>query len=59
MSQQNHAAENVTEHATNAAEQLFPEQARAYYRDMKSVADNTSDGHVLRLAETFAVGGGD
>lgn len=39
----------------DAAEQLFIEQARAYYRDMKAVADNAPDGHVLRLAETFAV----
>ena len=38
-----------------AAEQLFLEQSRAYYRDMKSVADHAPDGHVLRLAETFAV----
>ena len=49
----------MNQHATNsdhdAAEQLFLEQALAYYRDMKAVADNAPDGHVIRLAETFAV----
>ena len=39
----------------NIGEELFLEQVRAYYRDMKAVADNASDGHVIRFAETFAV----
>ena len=33
----------------NIAKQLFLEQARAYYRDMKAVADNAPDGHVIGL----------
>ena len=39
----------------SVAKQLFLEQAAAYFDDMKAVADNAPDGHVVRLAETFAV----
>ena len=35
--------------------QFFIEQALAYYRDMKAVADNAPDGQVIHLAETFAM----
>ena len=35
--------------------QFFIEQALAYHRDMKAVADNASDGQVIHLAETFAM----
>jgi len=42
-------------HDTNDPEKLFLEQARAYYREMRAVASDASDGQVLRLAEAFAV----
>jgi hypothetical protein len=42
-------------HGESIAEQLFVERALAYYRDMKAVSDNAPDGHVIRLAEIFAV----
>jgi predicted RNA polymerase sigma factor len=38
----------------NEAEKLFMEQALAYYRDMRAVARNAPDGHVLRLIDDFA-----
>ena len=51
-----HVSATVTDNTTaTVAEQLFIEQALAYYRDMKAVADNAPDGHVIHLAETFAV----
>ena len=39
----------------SAAEKLFLEQARAYFHDMRTVAQNAPDGQVINLAEEFAV----